>query len=572
MTDHVTNRTEIKLTGLLLTGAGNHAVRVAGAKKSLQVKADCAYLAPSTSSDYEEYVQPPTSGLASPLINGRSSGGAGPDIDLTEPLNEMERIVKSLKAGDFVYLAAWFFEPTTRLQTGHYHAAGDWGNLFAEKAREGVTVRIIINDFDPISHMDQWLQNNDLIPLNGIIMGLPAIARDRLKYIVSLHPAHIGYYKSRMAGQGGRPIHVASHHQKFMVARRGDETFAFCGGLDIESRKTPENWDYLRLIGWHDVHVKLQGAITYDLMREFVERWNREKDHSTKPPLAGWSAMETLSVPAISANDSAPAKNICRIQMLRTVSVDSIWSELSTERTDIKTIYKKAIGCANTFLHFENQYFRSAELAEWVVERGLAHPDLLVMMVVVASAGADYGANAVTELGDHLQYETFDKIVTKLGSRARLYTMMNRAVHSKFLLVDDKWMTIGSANANVQSFELDSELNIAIADDKLVADFRRRLWAHNLGTTETAIARWAARDFLAAWDAVANANKVFARSSGDWHKMSGEGILPFDYRTTKGKSHGSIPDAMANLDMLPDGGIFAGDKPSSILPPPIARA
>jgi len=36
--------------------------------------------------------------------------------------------------------------------------------------------------------------------------------------------------------------------------------------------------------------------------------------------------------------------------------------------------------------------------------------------------------------------------------------MVHRAVHSKFLMIDDRWMTIGSANANVRSFELDSEV------------------------------------------------------------------------------------------------------------------
>jgi len=51
-------------------------------------------------------------------------------------------------------------------------------------------------------------------------------------------------------------------------------------------------------------------------------------------------------------------------------------------------------------------------------------------------------------------------------------------------------MTIGSANANARSFELDSELNVSIADAALVAGFRQRLWAYNLGVPEATVGGW----------------------------------------------------------------------------------
>jgi phosphatidylserine/phosphatidylglycerophosphate/cardiolipin synthase-like enzyme len=125
----------------------------------------------------------------------------------------------------------------------------------------------------------------------------------------------------------------------------------------------------------------------------------------------------------------------------------------------------------------ESQYFRSGDLADAIVAAGKANPALVVIIVVVANAGADDGANAVTAHGDYLQFTTFDKIVKALGSRARIYTMQKRAVHAKFILVDDAWMCVGSANANVRSFLLDSELNIQTTSAALVSSFRQRLWA-----------------------------------------------------------------------------------------------
>jgi hypothetical protein len=198
----------------------------------------------------------------------------------------------------------------------------------------------------------------------------------------------------------------------------------------------------------------------------------------------------------------------------------------------------------------------AVDLADWIVAQGRANSKLIVIMVVVAAAAADDGVNAITQHGDYLQYETFRRIVAGLGSRVRLYTMKNRAVHSKFVMVDDRWMSIGSANANVRSFDLDSEMNLSIAEPSLVGDFRLRLWSHNLGIDPTGIAKWRASDFLAQWDAVAASNQALKPQN-----MAGEGIIPFDYRVAPGKKHGSIPDSLAQLDFAPDGRLFAGPIP-----------
>jgi hypothetical protein len=128
--------------------------------------------------------------------------------------------------------------------------------------------------------------------------------------------------------------------------------------------------------------------------------------------------------------------------------------------------------------------------------------------------------------------------------------MDQRIVHSKFLLADDRYMTIRSCNANERGFQLDSELNIAVDDAKLAAGFRKRLWAHNLGVTEAVIGAWSPGDFIAQWDAVANANALLAAQD-----MPGEGIVRWDYTKATGIWHVEIPDYLA------DSGSDAGDEP-----------
>jgi phosphatidylserine/phosphatidylglycerophosphate/cardiolipin synthase-like enzyme len=53
-------------------------------------------------------------------------------------------------------------------------------------------------------------------------------------------------------------------------------------------------------------------------------------------------------------------------------------------------------------------------------------------------------------------------------------------VHAKVGIVDDRWMTIGSANLNAHSLFNDTELNVVTDDAALVRETRARLWAEHL--------------------------------------------------------------------------------------------
>ena len=53
-------------------------------------------------------------------------------------------------------------------------------------------------------------------------------------------------------------------------------------------------------------------------------------------------------------------------------------------------------------------------------------------------------------------------------------------VHAKVGIVDDIWMTIGSANLNEHSLINDTEMNVVTRDARLVRDTRLRLWTQHL--------------------------------------------------------------------------------------------
>ncbi len=52
-------------------------------------------------------------------------------------------------------------------------------------------------------------------------------------------------------------------------------------------------------------------------------------------------------------------------------------------------------------------------------------------------------------------------------------------IHSKLMIIDDSMFTLGSANLNLRSFAVDSEINIASNDATTATDLRRRVWAQH---------------------------------------------------------------------------------------------
>ena len=68
-------------------------------------------------------------------------------------------------------------------------------------------------------------------------------------------------------------------------------------------------------------------------------------------------------------------------------------------------------------------------------------------------------------------------IATAVSPQEALY------VHAKVAIVDDRWLTVGSANLNEHSLFNDTEINIATCDPMLARHTRLALWAEHLDRT-----------------------------------------------------------------------------------------
>jgi phosphatidylserine/phosphatidylglycerophosphate/cardiolipin synthase-like enzyme len=77
-------------------------------------------------------------------------------------------------------------------------------------------------------------------------------------------------------------------------------------------------------------------------------------------------------------------------------------------------------------------------------------------------------------------------------------------IHSKLMIVDDVFTTLGSANINTRSMQVDSELNIAHEWGSVTQGLRRRLWGLH---TDGRGAQDDPEEAFVVWTEIINENK-----------------------------------------------------------------
>ena len=266
-----------------------------------------------------------------------------------------------------------------------------------------------------------------------------------------------------------RPLHC--HHEKTIVV---DDRVAFVGGIDL----TYESGDRYDLgehparasVGWHDAAARIEGPAVGDVAEHFRMRWHE---------VAG--EVLPLVAPSETAGD-------VELQVVRTVP-EKIYDALPRGDFGILESYMRAFQEAERFIYVENQFLWSPEIAR-VLREKLLDPSLddFRMLFVLPSkpnSGRDDTRGVLAEL------------VEADADRGRLLacTIYARSgpvadpiyVHAKVAIVDDRWLTIGSANLNEHSLFNDTEMNVVAHDPDLARSTRLRLWAEHLELTEDQI-------------------------------------------------------------------------------------
>lgn len=359
-------------------------------------------------------------------------------IDGEEALPAIEKAIRNARS--HVHIANWHASPDFRLT--REPDAPTLRDLLASTAQRGVDVRLLLWAGPPVPVFQ---------PSRGLVKaGLKKFtANSGVRCVLDSRE---------------RTMHC--HHEKLVVI---DDTVAFVGGVDFtalegdrhDSTEHPPN----RPICWHDLMTRLEGPVVADVARHFRQRWVEV-------------ATEDLPEPVVP--EKAGGTNV---QFLRTVP-DKTYDFAPKGEFTILDAYLRALRSAKHLIYLENQFLWSPEIAEVLMDKLCAPPTegfrVVLLLPRKPSNGADTTRGQLGRLIDADEDSPGRQLVATTLSTHDGDTSAPVYVHAKLGIVDDEWMTIGSANLNEHSLFNDTEVNVATDDRELIRSTRLRLWSEHL--------------------------------------------------------------------------------------------
>ncbi|GMF37420.1 unnamed protein product [Phytophthora lilii] len=265
------------------------------------------------------------------------------------------------------------------------------------------------------------------------------------------------------------PKALSSHHQKTLVmatnssSNSKDQPVAYVGGLDFSNGRWDSKYHNMSAIreaanisghkGWEDSHLRIHGPAAKDVAANFLARWNSDYKpcRDLSADLLDYENPRYEDLPQLDYSSSKTASSLGNhsVQIVRTYSCEYEHYEFAPRgENSIFQARLKAISNAKNFIYIEDQYF-------------ILVPELL------------------------------DALMKVLPTIQR--TDRDIFVHSKLLIVDDVYLSVGSANWNRRSMTSDSELAASVIDGdkveapegiivkKLARDFRVRKFQEMTG-------------------------------------------------------------------------------------------
>jgi phosphatidylserine/phosphatidylglycerophosphate/cardiolipin synthase-like enzyme len=369
----------------------------------------------------------------------------------------LSRIVEEIRAASsHVHMTAWFLSPDFVMEAGDPPVVVR--DLLAEAARR-VEVRVLMWAGAPL-------------PVFRPSRRMARSVRDELERAGPLRCA----LDSRE-----RPLHC--HHEKTIVI---DDRVAFVGGVDLTSlggdRRDSSKHPARAALGWHDAATRIHGPLVGDVARHFALRWRAVTGEQLPDP------------------QPPPAAGDVAAQFVRTCP-ERVYPALPRGAFGVLESYVRALRAAERFVYLETQYLWSSEIVAVLADK-LRHPPsgrFRVVLVLPAKpkGGADDTRGA---LGELIDADAGRGGVLGCCLFARSGQVADPIyVHAKIAIVDDRWLTIGSANLNDHSLFNDTEVNVVTHDPALARETRLALWAEHLecmpsdiggDPTEVIDARW----------------------------------------------------------------------------------
>ena len=282
-------------------------------------------------------------------------------------------------------------------------------NVLEEKAKEGVEVRLLYDSVESRSLNRNVL--NKLINEGG--------------KVGEFFPSWLKFININMNFR---------NHRKIVVI---DNNVGFVGGFNVgdEYLGKDSKFGY-----WRDTHIKFTGSAVNDLNLRFLADWR-------------YATKEEVSLEEIfEANEENSNSNNVGMQIV------SSGPNLS-DKYEIKMAYLKMIQKAKKYLYIQSPYL--------IIDNSISDS-----LKLAAASGVDVKI-MIPGKGDH-PFVYWANLVyagdlIKEGIRVFHYDK-NAFLHAKTVVIDDEVCSIGTANMDTRSFELNFEVSSFIYSEKIAKE------------------------------------------------------------------------------------------------------
>ncbi|MDV4152685.1 cardiolipin synthase [Clostridium sp. AL.422] len=334
----------------------------------------------------------------------------------------MNNEIKILDGGinKFDMLKKMLNEATDHIHLEYYIVKNDGigneiKNILIKKANEGVKVRFIIDKVGSIRLNRKYIKD---LRNAGVEVALYSYV---LAPFLRLINTQINY----------------RNHRKIVVI---DSKVGFLGGINIGD-------EYIGLgkMGeWKDCHIMIEGDCVLGLQSVFLDDFSSIKKYNNEE-------VHILN------NIESYFKNH---NSYGNVPMQIIKSGPDSEFPSILQVLIKMISTAKKSINIITPYFIPSE-------------SLMDSLKIAILSGVIVSL-IFPEKADHFTVNRASKTylaeLQKIGAKIYFYKK-NAFIHSKLLTIDEKICTIGTANLDIRSFELNYEINSIIYNEQITKDF-----------------------------------------------------------------------------------------------------
>ena len=232
-------------------------------------------------------------------------------------------------------------------------------------------------------------------------------------------------------------------HRKSLIV---DGRVAFTGGAGIADHwrgnaSTPDEW--------RDMQIRLEGPAVVPLQTGFAHNWQQ----TTGELLTGDAYYPVI-------DPSGP------------LAVQTLLSSPETGASSVRTMYYLSIVCARESIYIANPYFVPDPVAiETLIEAKRRGVDVRIMVS---------GIRNDNWLARHNSVRLFGRL---LAAGVEIHEFNRTMLHHKMMVVDRRWVTVGTTNFDNRSFAHNEESNVSFFDRGL-AEQLHGIFQEDLGGCE----------------------------------------------------------------------------------------